>query len=86
MDKLVIEGGNQLNGTIHISGAKNAVLPILTATLILPGEYKLSNVPDLRDTRTMVKLLEIIGAKVTKKEDVLIINSEECDNPTAPYD
>ena len=58
MDKLIIDGGKTLDGEVVISGAKNAVLPIMAATLITPGEFTLRNVPNLRDTRTMIKLLE----------------------------
>ena len=58
MDKLVIEGGSPLYGEVPISGAKNAALPLLAATLLAPGEHVLENVPDLRDTRTMLGLLE----------------------------
>ncbi len=64
MDKFIINGNNPLNGSISISGAKNAVLPIMTATIITPGEYYIKNVPYLRDTITMSKLLRIVGAKV----------------------
>ena len=50
MDKLVVHGDCPLNGSVRISGAKNAVLPIMTATIIAPGSYKIKRVPDLRDT------------------------------------
>ena len=86
MDKFLIEGPTQLNGTVNISGAKNAALPIMTACISFPGVYTLNNVPDLRDTRTMVKLLEIIGSKVVVNENQLIIDTTKCDNPEAPYD
>ena len=62
MDKLIVVGGNKLNGDVSISGSKNAVLPIMTATLIVSGNYKINNVPNLRDTQTMIKLLKIIGS------------------------
>ena len=78
MDKLIINGGNKLFGDVQISGAKNAVLPIMTATLIVPGNYKINNVPDLRDTRTMIDLLKIIGANVEYADNTLLINSKEC--------
>ena len=53
MDKLIINGGNPLNGVISVSGAKNSVLPIMAATVIVPGQYQLHNVPKLMDTFTM---------------------------------
>ena len=86
MDKLVINGGKKLSGNVNISGSKNAVLPIMTATLIVPGTYKLNNVPNLRDTQTMIKLLKIIGAEVEYSNNCLNINSENCNNPCAPYE
>ena len=86
MDKLIINGGHKLFGDVQISGAKNAVLPIMTATLIVPGNYKINNVPDLRDTRTMIELLKIIGANVQYSNNTLLIDTKECNNPHAPYD
>ena len=86
MDKLVIQGGRPLNGSVKVSGAKNAVLPIMTATIITPGSYKIKRVPDLRDTRTMISLLEIIGAEVNFEDGTLHIDTTKCDNPEAPYD
>jgi UDP-N-acetylglucosamine 1-carboxyvinyltransferase len=58
MQKLIIKGSKQLSGTVRISGAKNAALPVLAATLLADGEYRLENVPSLRDISTMRKLLE----------------------------
>ena len=86
MDKLVIHGGHPLNGSVKVSGAKNAVLPIMTATIITPGSYKIKRVPDLRDTRTMISLLEIIGTEVNFEDGTLHIDTTKCDNPEAPYD
>ncbi|MDP6578165.1 MAG: UDP-N-acetylglucosamine 1-carboxyvinyltransferase [Candidatus Marinimicrobia bacterium] len=86
MDKLVIHGGHPLNGSVKISGAKNAVLPIMTATIITPGSYKIKRVPDLRDTRTMISLLKIIGAEVNFQDGTLHIDTTKCNNPEAPYD
>ena len=68
MDKLVINGGVPLTGEVSISGSKNAVLPIMAATIIAPAKYTLFNVPRLQDTFTMVKLLNIIGADVNFTE------------------
>lgn len=86
MDKLLIEGGRPLYGDIRVSGAKNATLPLMAATLLAPGWHTLHNVPDLRDTRTMLKLLEILGAKWERQGTTVRINF---DNPTgaeAPYE
>jgi UDP-N-acetylglucosamine 1-carboxyvinyltransferase len=61
MDKLIIEGGKPLHGTVQISGAKNAALPILVATLLAPGKHELHNVPELVDVSFMLSLLGRIG-------------------------
>jgi len=66
MDKVVIHGGNRLAGRVKISGAKNAALPIFAATLLAPGVFDISDVPDLKDIRTISKLLEEFGAKVAR--------------------
>ncbi|MEC9376844.1 MAG: UDP-N-acetylglucosamine 1-carboxyvinyltransferase, partial [Candidatus Neomarinimicrobiota bacterium] len=62
MDKIIIEGKKPLSGSVPISGAKNAVLPIMTAALMGDGTSVITRVPDLRDTRTMIRLMEIVGA------------------------
>ncbi len=86
MDKIIIEGQNRLSGAVNISGAKNAVLPIMTAALIAEGETVITKVPNLRDTRTMIKLLEIIGAKCSFINSTLKIDTKSVNNPEAPYD
>jgi UDP-N-acetylglucosamine 1-carboxyvinyltransferase len=87
MDKIVIKGGRPLNGEIRISGAKNAALPLLAATLLCPGKHILHNVPDLRDTRTMLKLLQMLGASWERVgEMTLKINSDAVDKFEASYD
>ena len=58
----------------------------MTATIIAPGRYKIKRVPNLRDTRTMIRLLEIIVAEVSFEDGTLLIDSTKCDNPEAPYD
>ena len=64
MDKLVIEGNNQLRGEMEISGSKNAALPILAATLLTDEPCVIKNVPRLMDTITMIKLLRSMGKTV----------------------
>ena len=86
MDRIIIQGNKPLSGTVKISGAKNAVLPVMAATLLAPGEFTIHKVPDLRDTRTMMKLLNIIGAATTFDNGTLRINSSAANNPEAPYD
>jgi len=86
VDKLVIYGQRPLSGTVEISGAKNAVLPMMTAALLANGVTTIHRVPDLRDTRTMVRLLEIIGAGVEFKNGTLMIDASTVTNLVAPYD
>ena len=86
MDKFVIHGGEELNGTIEVGGSKNAVLPVMAAALLAGGKSVIRNVPDLRDTRTMAKLLTIIGADVSFEDGVMEIDAAAADNPEAPYE
>ena len=86
MDKFIVNGGNQISGSVDISGAKNDVLPLMTAALLVDGKTTINSVPDLRDTRTMIRLLEIIGAKVAFKNNSLSINASDVNNLEAPYD
>jgi UDP-N-acetylglucosamine 1-carboxyvinyltransferase len=88
MDKLIIEGGHSLNGSIRISGAKNAALPLMAATILAPGQHVLHNVPDLRDTRTMLRLLESFGItwQRRQKDNALLIDATNLDNLEASYE
>src|SRR5262245_18524910 len=64
MDALIIRGGTRLMGRVEVSGAKNAALPVMAATLLAPGVHTLRNVPELSDTRTMARVMEQLGARV----------------------
>jgi UDP-N-acetylglucosamine 1-carboxyvinyltransferase len=86
MDKLQITGGKRLNGDIRISGAKNAALPILCAGLLTAGDLELSNVPRLHDVRTMLKLLEQTGLKVTHDDENVTLNGSNITSLEAPYE
>ena len=86
MDKIIIEGKKPLSGSVSISGAKNAVLPIMTATLMGDGTSVITRVPDLRDTRTMIRLMEIVGAGCSYDKGRLEIDASTVHNPEAPYD
>ncbi len=87
MDKLLITGGNQLNGEVTISGAKNAALPIITATLLADTPFYLSNVPRLQDITTMMKLLEGMGVTFEVDDNFNIqANSSNVNSFNAPYD
>jgi UDP-N-acetylglucosamine 1-carboxyvinyltransferase len=86
MDKLQITGGKRLNGDIRISGAKNAALPILCAGLLASSDLALSNVPRLHDVRTMLKLLEQTGLKVTQDDENVTLNGANITSLEAPYE
>ena len=86
MDKFIVNGGKQISGEVDISGAKNAVLPLMTAALLVDGKTTINSVPDLRDTRTMMRLLNIIGAEASLKANSMSINASKINNLEAPYD
>lgn len=87
MEKLVIRGGKTLNGHVTVSGAKNASLPILAATILAEGEYYLENIPQLKDISTMFSLLFNFG--ITSKQidnNAAVLNTEDSSLITAPYE
>jgi len=87
MDKLLITGGNRLDGEVRASGAKNAALPILAGTLLAEGECVLSNVPHLRDITTTMELLGRMGVVLTVDERMRIhADATHVDRFEAPYD
>ena len=87
MDKLLIRGGAQLNGEISISGAKNAALPILSATLLTDQPVTIGKVPHLHDITTTMELLCLMGSQVTVDERMRIeIDNSQIDNFFAPYE
>ena len=86
MDKLIIGGGRRIKGDVYISGAKNAALPILTASLLAPGTSTISRVPNLRDVITIGRLLAYFGAGFHYENGKAIISSENIKTLEAPYD
>lgn len=87
MDKLLIAGGARLSGEVAMSGAKNAALPILCACLLTAEPLKFSNVPQLNDVATMLRLIAQMGVEVTLDgNDGLILDAGGLNNPAAPYD
>ena len=87
MDKLLIQGGSPLHGEVSISGAKNAALPILCASLLSAEPLHITNLPHLNDVSTMLRLIGQMGVEVTMDgNDGLILNSHGLNNPAAPYD
>ena len=95
MDRIRIRGGNRLNGTIPISGAKNAALPLMIVSLLSPGTLTLSNVPRLADVRLLQRILQNHGIDITvagKRAgqtgmgDVMHLSAKDIVDTTAPYD
>jgi UDP-N-acetylglucosamine 1-carboxyvinyltransferase len=86
MDKLLIQGGQRLSGEIAISGAKNAALPILCAGLLTADNVHLSNVPNLQDVSTMLKLLRQMGLRAEVDGDRVALSGRSIDKPEAPYE
>lgn len=86
MDRLVITGGIRLKGEVAISGAKNAALPVMAASLLTSGENIIRNVPRLVDVMTMGRLLANLGAGFHFESGQVIINSMNIDNYIAPYE
>jgi UDP-N-acetylglucosamine 1-carboxyvinyltransferase len=87
MDKLVIEGGRPLAGRVRVSGAKNAALPILCASLLSPEPLVLTNVPQLNDVRTMQTLLAQMGVRLdARTPGTVALDAGRIDWPLAPYE
>ena len=83
---LLIEGGVPLKGEVAVSAAKNAALPALAAALLTSGRLTLTNVPDLGDVRTMLKLLTTLGAVVTRRGRQATVSVERVTSDLAPYE
>ncbi|MDP7556839.1 MAG: UDP-N-acetylglucosamine 1-carboxyvinyltransferase [Nitrospinaceae bacterium] len=87
MDKIIIEGSQRLEGELEISGAKNAVLPIMAAMILTTGQNKISGVPRVRDVTTMLHLLNDLGGRTEEfEEDRISLDTTEINNYEAPYD
>ncbi|MBU0634489.1 MAG: UDP-N-acetylglucosamine 1-carboxyvinyltransferase [Candidatus Omnitrophica bacterium] len=85
MDKIVIDGGIRLKGNIEVSGAKNAALPILAATLLTDKKCVIKNVPNLRDVSTMLKILRSLGIRCWMSDHEVIIEPKTLKNCVASY-
>ena len=87
MDYFEINGSKKLNGVVEVSGAKNAVLPLMAAAILNKSKLKISNVPNLSDSITMSKLLEEMGAEVNFESDnSIFVDTSNLNTPFAPYD
>jgi UDP-N-acetylglucosamine 1-carboxyvinyltransferase len=88
MDKIVVEGGVPLRGSVEVSGAKNAALPIIAAALLAEGDHAIGNVPDLADVRTLARLLGHMGCGVERNAGLRTaqVRVPRQVNPEAPYE
>jgi UDP-N-acetylglucosamine 1-carboxyvinyltransferase len=85
MQKLAIQGGSRLRGEVRISGAKNAALPILCASLLTSDAVQLSNVPDLNDVTTMRKLLRHLGVAIEASDNQVILSATHIEKLEASW-
>jgi len=87
MDKIVIEGGTPLRGAVHVSGAKNAALPVIAASILTGGRHRLRGVPRLRDIRTIQVIMSKMGIVFEEGRDgALAVNSDNITHCVAPYE
>jgi len=86
MSKLVITGGSRLNGEIIVEGSKNAVLPIMAASLLNGKESVIKNCPRLKDVEVMIEILRKIGCSVKMEADVITINSSTISETQIPVE
>ena len=86
MDKILVQGGRKLTGQVKISGAKNAALPILASAMLCDGPNTYTNVPNLRDIRSTLDLLNHLGAKSDMQANTVTVDAGGLNNHEAPYD
>ncbi len=86
MDKLIVEGGHKLKGSLNISGSKNASLPILAASLLTDEPVRISRVPDVSDTNYMIQILSQLGASVERSSGTVRIESPDGISSSASYE
>jgi len=86
MDKIVIEGGTSLKGTVKVSGAKNAALPIIASCILTGGWHRLQHVPRLRDIQTIKTIMSEMGIALREEGGVLSVNSDDLKEHEASYD
>lgn len=86
VNSFVIKGGNKIEGEIEVQGAKNAVLPILAATVLNGGKNIIYNCPSLRDVKITIEVLKNLGCSVEKKENTLVVDSGNITDNTIPDD
>ena len=86
MASYIIEGGKRLEGTVEISGSKNASLPILASTILNAGTNKLYNIPKISDTQITLEILKILGCKIKRNHGKIIIDSKNMTKTQIPHE
>ncbi len=86
MDRILIEGGYPLQGSVKVSGAKNAALPVIAACLLTGGWHRLKRIPNLRDVQTIKLIMSRMGVVFREENGVVAVNSENLDKYIAAYD
>lgn len=84
MSCYIVEGGKKLEGSVKISGSKNAALPIIAATILNAGTTKLYNIPNIHDTQVTLKILKYLGCMVNKSNDKIEINAKKISKKEIP--
>lgn len=86
MEKIIIRGGNRLHGKVAISGSKNAILPIIAASLLAEGECQICDIPKLADVVTICEVIRTLGATARFEDNKLVIRTDRLINTEAPYE
>ena len=86
MDVIKVEGGATLAGTVRVEGAKNSALKLMAATIMAPGVYHLTRIPDISDVRLMCRVLETLGARISFRDHELQIDTTDVDKWVTPYE
>ena len=87
MEKIIVQGGTRLKGRVKVHGAKNAVLPLIAASILASrGDIKITDVPLLEDVKTITQLLKRLGIQADLGDDQIVINAEKVESTEAPYD
>lgn len=84
MSRLIIDGGKRLSGTVRVHGAKNSVLPILAATVLIKGECIINDCPFITDVSASIDILRLIGCKAQREGETLIIDASDADKSCVP--
>jgi len=86
VDKILIQGGQRLKGTVKVSGAKNAALPVMAACILTDGWHRLKNVPKLKDTRTIQLIMSRMGVRFEEQDAILSVNTQDIRDCRASYE